>query len=262
MKVSIPNRCNKNFDSFERTLNGGFCKDCQKEVIDFTLMSKTEIKNYLLNNKGQVCGRFTSKEINLSPTKYRKVKRGLLASSLSLLSVIIPSQLLAQQNNSQKLSQLTEINSKVFNKNKKPVQEVLSRTSELAKLRKIEISGTLVDIEQAPLIGAPVHIVGTKKGQTTDLDGNFKLQIDVVTTDTLHLQFNYVGFKSLNIFLDPNKNKFDLGKIVLEQNEALMLESITWMGTIVTTNNASGIVKALPKKVWNKIKKSIGTIKK
>lgn len=41
--ISIPKPCPEKWDSFPRTLNRGFCKSCDKVVVDFTGMSNEQI---------------------------------------------------------------------------------------------------------------------------------------------------------------------------------------------------------------------------
>lgn len=44
---------------------GRHCNSCKKEVIDFTLMTDDEVKNYLLNNIGkETCGRFFNHQVD------------------------------------------------------------------------------------------------------------------------------------------------------------------------------------------------------
>ncbi|MBR1932296.1 MAG: TonB-dependent receptor [Prevotella sp.] len=53
-----------------------------------------------------------------------------------------------------------------------------------------EITGTVVDPQGEPIIGATVMVKGTSNGTVTDFDGNFKLKADAGAT----LVFTYIGF--------------------------------------------------------------------
>lgn len=64
---------------------GRFCDNCSKTVIDFSAMSDTEIKNYLIAKKGEgVCGHFRTSQLQnititipsrvlFSQTQFRKI---------------------------------------------------------------------------------------------------------------------------------------------------------------------------------------------
>ena len=54
-----------------------------------------------------------------------------------------------------------------------------------------EVTGTVVDPDGEPVIGATVMVKGTSNGTVTDFDGNFKLKADAGAT----LVFSYIGFE-------------------------------------------------------------------
>ena len=58
----------------------------------------------------------------------------------------------------------------------------------------IDVSGTVTDKSGEPLIGATVHIKGTSKGTSTDLDGKYVLKADG-DGDAI-LVFSYIGYET------------------------------------------------------------------
>lgn len=58
-----------------------------------------------------------------------------------------------------------------------------------------KISGTVVDAENQPIIGASVIAVGTHNGTVTDLNGHFSLNAQKGTP----LQISYIGFKTVTV---------------------------------------------------------------
>lgn len=64
----------------------------------------------------------------------------------------------------------------------------------------ITCTGTIVDDNGEPLVGASVFIPGTKTGVVTNADGQFSLR---VPDRTRELQVEYIGFKSVNIPAGP-----------------------------------------------------------
>ena len=80
-------------------------------------------------------------------------------------------------------------------------------------------TGTVVDSEKEPLIGASVSVVGGKVGAITDIDGNFTIQCKQGDM----LEISYVGY---------NNRKVQAGKglnIVMEQ-DAKTLDEVTVVG--------------------------------
>ena len=57
------------------------------------------------------------------------------------------------------------------------------------------VSGKVTDDTGEPLIGVNVVIKGTTNGTTTDIDGNYRVEVE----DNDVLVFSYVGFESQEI---------------------------------------------------------------
>lgn len=64
-----------------------------------------------------------------------------------------------------------------------------------ALAQKITVSGTVLDPEGEPLIGASVLVQGETMGTATDIDGNYTIQAPSNGT----LVFSYVGYDTQNI---------------------------------------------------------------
>mgnify|MGYP001737347878 CR=1 FL=1 len=56
-------------------------------------------------------------------------------------------------------------------------------------------TGTVVDSEKEPLIGASVSVVGGKVGAITDIDGNFTIQCKQICLKSLMLGIIIVRFR-------------------------------------------------------------------
>ena len=64
LKISIPTPCHEDWNQMSPNEQGRHCNSCMKTVVDFTLMSDTEVQHFLLNNKQEhSCGRFTSRQL-------------------------------------------------------------------------------------------------------------------------------------------------------------------------------------------------------
>jgi len=74
-QIKIKEPCHENWNAMLPKEQGRFCGSCIKEVVDFTTMSDQEVKNYLLNNKGSICGRFKKKQLEKKDTSYFNLPR-------------------------------------------------------------------------------------------------------------------------------------------------------------------------------------------
>lgn len=77
IQISIPNPCHENWDAMTPTEIGKFCSSCQKEVIDFSLMSDQEIRRILNSSKETPCGRFNTNQIERPLVEEVPVNRSL-----------------------------------------------------------------------------------------------------------------------------------------------------------------------------------------
>jgi hypothetical protein len=64
--VSLAFECPQNWDSMAVCGNGRFCNVCQKIVYDFTDKSQKDYEIALRQHGGQMCGRFTKKQLTPS----------------------------------------------------------------------------------------------------------------------------------------------------------------------------------------------------
>ena len=64
MNIQINNPCHEDWQKMNPTQQGAFCKACQKEVVDFSKKSISEIKNFFSKEQTEkVCGRFETKQL-------------------------------------------------------------------------------------------------------------------------------------------------------------------------------------------------------
>ena len=78
---------------------------------------------------------------------------------------------------------------------------------------QVSISGTLVDETTGEgLIGASVTVEGTSTGASTDIDGNFRLNVE---PGSYTLNFNYTGYSEMSQEVNASANT-DLGAISME----------------------------------------------
>ena len=86
----------------------------------------------------------------------------------------------------------------------------------------VTVSGTVVDENGEPMLGAGVVVKGTTTGTTVDFDGNFSMNVPVGSV----LQFISVGFTTVEMTVT---NAGNLGKITM-QTESTLLDQVVVIG--------------------------------
>lgn len=65
LQLQIPEPCHENWDQMTPSEKGRFCGSCQKQVVDFTSMSETQLISFFRKkSSGSVCGRFMDGQLD------------------------------------------------------------------------------------------------------------------------------------------------------------------------------------------------------
>ncbi len=78
------------------------------------------------------------------------------------------------------------------------------------------LTGKVLEESGEPLIGAAVMVSGTKIGTTTDLDGNYSIQID--KDKTVPVEYSFIGMKTETILITPSTLQYN---VVLKSDNSL-----------------------------------------
>jgi len=64
MNIQINEPCHENWQDMTPNQQGAFCKVCQKDVVDFSKKSISQIKTFFAEKaEGKICGRFEKKQL-------------------------------------------------------------------------------------------------------------------------------------------------------------------------------------------------------
>jgi outer membrane protein OmpA-like peptidoglycan-associated protein len=91
MHIHLPKPCHENWSEMTVTEQGKFCNACQKEVVDFTILSDIEILGIIKQKPFSICGRFKENQLDkelISPLVHKKPNKTYLKWLMSLLSFI------------------------------------------------------------------------------------------------------------------------------------------------------------------------------
>lgn len=118
----------------------------------------------------------------------------------------------------------------------------LKSTISLQQDQKKRITGTVLDVENTPVIGANVIEVGTTNGTITDVDGNFSLNVN----DGAFIKISYMGY--LEQVIDT-KEKASFNITLVEDTHALEEVVVVGYGTMKRSSLTGSISKVETEKI-------------
>lgn len=189
--IYIPEPCHEDWNKMSSAEKGRHCKVCNKTVIDFTKTTDEQLVK-TFEEKGNLCGRFKSTQLNREIVLARKDKNNYLSFVASSLFAFLT--IVTQHANAQKTPITTQIDTTAYNSIKGKIATSI--------LNQKVISGNITSKnENLPLPGVNVIIKGTLNGTQTDFDGNFTLKVE---TDAI-LVISYVGMKTKEVKISHQK---------------------------------------------------------
>lgn len=231
----IPAPCHEDWNKMIPTQQGKFCGSCNKQVVDFSLMSDNQVLNFLSQQPGKLCGRFDAKQLQrpLIETKIKKKKSWWMAAFMPLL-------LLNKNHYSAKsilLKSDTSINlSEPDNATMGIILEDL--------VSQVTIKGKIVNENDQPIAYATVMQKGTRNETVSDSIGNFSIGINsndsmiaIVASsagyETIEKQVKLINTTAVTITMKMNKYELN-GEVVIVAGGISSYTSIKPIDTIAT----------------------------
>ena len=185
MQVSIQNPCNQDWNSFTPHLEGGFCTQCSKTVVDFTQLTDEAIISYFEKVKTPVCGRFLNSQLERDICAYQPPvpKFGLNRWMAGIF--IVAGTCASFQANAQNPPGVESELLVPCQYERAPVIMPLKIDTNI--IASFQINGKVVGDDNEPLAFACIKIKGTTKSFQTNTKGKFQLN-GVTDKDILLVQ--------------------------------------------------------------------------
>lgn len=207
--LNISSPCKENFNNFSPTPNGGFCKTCTKEVVDFTQMDAQQIITYFkTRDTKNTCGQFKSNQLKTYTQKNNKNKLATIFSSIGLACLSFFS--------------FTTVQAQVY----KPNTAQNSTTAiNISKFQKNTVVKGNVSENGVPLPGVNIILEGTAIGTQTNFDGDFEFPEKLKKGDVL--VFSFVGMQSQKVVIENNNalNEIEL-KINMKMDACIIMGKV------------------------------------
>lgn len=184
--ISINNPCSERFDGFEKTTAGGFCKSCEKDVIDFRNMTDARVTQVLKQKGDNTCGYFRKEQLHKNSramkTQNRSTLKFIKVAAMAVLAFMAFQNVEAQEKNTKS----------------ETIENLKSNSAKNALLKGV------VKDESGALMGANIVLKGTKVGITADFDGKFTFPKVLQEGDILLV--SYIGYETQKIVITKNQS--------------------------------------------------------
>ncbi|WP_375558888.1 carboxypeptidase-like regulatory domain-containing protein [Bernardetia sp. OM2101] len=187
MKVNLPEPCHEDWNKMDSQERGRYCGSCQKLVIDFSVMSDTEIINYFKEYKGQnTCGHFKKTQIDRKLKKQETPRRKFFLKELA--AACFAFFVASTEAKAQGESYFSE-------------EEIAQTKKNQDKKTEIAINGKIVNGKES-LSNASISIKGTEHKTVSLENGLFSMYIPFELAQnqkTVTLVVKYEGLESKEI---------------------------------------------------------------
>lgn len=184
--INIPESCNEAWNEMRPENDGRFCLSCQKKVIDFSLMSDSEILQTLSTAGKSCCGRFETTQLDRIITARVQPSVPVLPAALlvTLLGTTAPETGNARQ-----------------------VVNVAASVIDALDIRvPICIDGRIIDAATGDaLTGVTIALKGSSIGITSDQTGYFRVNIpDACHNGAPILRISCIGYDAIEFTIDSS----------------------------------------------------------
>jgi CarboxypepD_reg-like domain len=206
--IPKPKHCRQNWLEMTPSDGGRLCGQCRKVIVDFSKKSWKEIEQLQQQNNNSLCGMYHSKQLdNWGQEIYSRKDNLLKVATITGLTMTLALPAYSQTTN---------------------------------QVDSVFIKGHVKDLETGEdLPFANVTLKHNNLRTTSDIDGNFKLVVSNLTTNTLPdtLEVSYVGYRSAQIIfqnLTEFNNHKDLNSDEGELTIALIPEAAEIIAFYIT----------------------------
>lgn len=254
IQLHIPEPCHENWDQMSPVDKGRFCSSCQKQVVDFSLMSDRQIAEFFKRpSTGSVCGRFMTDQLDREipiPKKRIPWFRYFFTIALPAFFLTLKSgQARAQgkekvQEDKDKgrqpmygdlrtLGMVTRQPSiEAFEKKKPdceiPVKDTVIRDVMVGKIamdpETENIRGRVIDRGGKPLEAAMLQVKGKSQATFTDKEGRYSIRMNPMDT----LVVTAVSYQPMELV----PGRAGAGELILEEAERFLAGEVMIVPTV------------------------------
>lgn len=252
LQLSIPKPCHEDWDKMSQVEKGRFCGSCQKQVMDFTNMSDSQLVAFFKKEAtGSVCGRFMPEQLDKAmdiPKKRIPWVKYFFQFTLPLFLASLKST--AQTKKGEvTVKQVEARNDTVCKKPDKLVMMLGATAVRIRDQHEKVITGSVIGVDDKPVPYATVMIKGTVTGTKADSAGVFRITIPAMQ-DSAILSVSSIGYENKDVILTEDDRR--IGLVIIPLTVKLMSEVVvigySTIKGMVITDQVSSIRKITVKK--------------
>lgn len=218
-QLNIPQPCHEDWERMLPADKGRFCNSCQKQVIDFTGMSDSQLIAFFRKpSTGSVCGRFMQDQLERSMILPKKRIPWLKY----FFGVTIPALLVSQKVSAQGKVAITGDTIAVAQIRGQVISAV-DKAEDLKDSVGRVIEGRVQDEDGTGIPYASIRIKGSTQGTATDASGNFRITY-YGEKKIVILEVSYVGYETREIKV--NMKQSSQSKINLKMKPQMLGEVV------------------------------------
>ncbi|KAA3440259.1 carboxypeptidase-like regulatory domain-containing protein [Rufibacter hautae] len=187
LTVSVPQPCHQDWHAMSPELQGRFCQNCAKTVVDFTAMSDAEVVNWLTKQEGRTCGRLSEKQLGRELVATAPRNRWTWRAAVLGLSVWLSTKTVeAHPSPAFPLSI----------RDAAPKSEIPQKAFAADSL--VVLKGRILDATtNTPMPGTTVLLKGTTVSTPTDVNGYFSLGLPIgIQPEEQTVIFSFIGYQT------------------------------------------------------------------
>ncbi len=205
LSLSIPTPCHENWDAMTPELQGRYCGQCSKTVVDFTLMTDGQILEALKKQTGSTCGRFATEQLQRplqQPLQPKWYMHGVWKYMISALLFGKSIDAKSQHTKGKVAVERTKAGNAADSINNDVVEKEMNI--------RLGMLGTKVDLKQkkytlivtsetgAPISNANISFKHSNKNTVTDAKGKAIVTANIDS----ELDISYIGYATTTVRLN------------------------------------------------------------
>jgi hypothetical protein len=226
IQLSVSEPCHENWDNMSPVNQGRFCGSCQKQVVDFSVMSDRELLQFFQKpSTGSVCGRFVNDQLDRKLEVPKKKYPWFSYALQILLPALFVTKVSAQRTLGKPVARPAQdtiripadprplmMGMVIRVPDKKP--KVDSAIKNIFMIQEGLIKGKVTDQKGQPVPYASID-PGNGKARAADENGDFLLDATFLKQGQA-IRISSVNFEGKTIFIDKEKSLRDGLQIQLE----------------------------------------------
>ncbi len=231
IQLTVAEPCHQNWDNMSPVQQGRFCGSCQKQVVDFSLMSDRELLQFFQKpSTGSVCGRFMTDQLDRQLEQPAKKLSWFRYVWQILLPALFVTKVSAQRTMGKPATRPAQDTIRVNNIPAPPVMgmvvrvpdripEIDSVIKDIPMIREQLIKGKVTDSTGRPIPYASID-PGNGKARPADENGEFVLD-GIFIKNGQPIRISSVNYEMKTILIDKEKAIREGIQVKLDSKTAL-----------------------------------------